>query len=255
MYARACVCLRARMYVRACVCLRVSVRVSVFLAACVCVCARVCVCLCSARVHSALSQDLVEQRDPPKHSSQRPQHQVRDLITTQSGSMFHVGIFLDFVWLTTRTMHPHGAYAQGARRNRIALTAMGVELNGPRCVRRTCRRSRATRCAPPPGLDTKESGKRFRWAFFLVSAAHLHVRPYEAYVQIGGRNRIDHYWGELNGWRRARLGGGVVGQGGAVLDVEALSLAQNGGVGPGDGNDNQRVEQIPTAMGTRAVCV
>ena len=31
--------------------------------------------------------------------------------------MFRVGIFLDFVWLTTRT--PHGAYVRRARRNRI----------------------------------------------------------------------------------------------------------------------------------------
>ena len=37
---------------------------------------------------------------------------------TTSGSIFRVGIVLDFVWLTTRTMHPHGACARGARRNR-----------------------------------------------------------------------------------------------------------------------------------------
>ena len=35
----------------------------------------------------------------------------------KSGNMFRVGIFLDFVWLTTRT--PHGAYARRARRNRV----------------------------------------------------------------------------------------------------------------------------------------
>ena len=33
--------------------------------------------------------------------------------------MFRVGIFLGFVGLTTRTMHPHGAYVRGAKRNRI----------------------------------------------------------------------------------------------------------------------------------------
>ena len=37
----------------------------------------------------------------------------------KSGKNFRVGIFLDFVWLTTRTMHPHGAYVRRARRNRI----------------------------------------------------------------------------------------------------------------------------------------
>ena len=31
-------------------------------------------------------------------------------LTKKSGKFFRVGIFLDFVWLTTRTMHPHGAY-------------------------------------------------------------------------------------------------------------------------------------------------
>ena len=38
-------------------------------------------------------------------------------LTRKSGNMFRVGIFLDFVWLTTRT--PHGAYVRRARRNRI----------------------------------------------------------------------------------------------------------------------------------------
>ena len=39
------------------------------------------------------------------------------MITKKSGNIFRVGIFLDFVWLTTRT--PHGAYVRRARRNRI----------------------------------------------------------------------------------------------------------------------------------------
>ena len=43
----------------------------------------------------------------------------------KSGSIFRVGIFLDFAWLATRTVQPHGAYE-------IELTAMGVELNGSR---------------------------------------------------------------------------------------------------------------------------
>ena len=38
-------------------------------------------------------------------------------LTKKSGKFFRVGIFLDFVWLTTRT--PHGAYVRRARRNRI----------------------------------------------------------------------------------------------------------------------------------------
>ena len=41
------------------------------------------------------------------------------LRTGKHGNIFRVGIFLDFVRLTTRTMHPHGADARGAKRNRI----------------------------------------------------------------------------------------------------------------------------------------
>ena len=39
--------------------------------------------------------------------------------TKKSGNIFRVGIFLDFVRLTTRTMHPHGVYVRGAKRNRV----------------------------------------------------------------------------------------------------------------------------------------
>ena len=44
-----------------------------------------------------------------------------------SGNIFQVGIFLDFVRLTTRTMHPHGAHVRGARRNRIDPHGGGIE--------------------------------------------------------------------------------------------------------------------------------
>ena len=37
----------------------------------------------------------------------------------KSGGAFPVGIFLDFVRLTTHTMHPHGVYMRGAERNRF----------------------------------------------------------------------------------------------------------------------------------------
>ena len=36
-----------------------------------------------------------------------------------TGNIFRVGIFLDIVWLATRTEGAHGACAWGARRNRI----------------------------------------------------------------------------------------------------------------------------------------
>ena len=37
------------------------------------------------------------------------------LIANKIGNIFRVGIFLDFVWLTTRTEGPHGAYVRRAR--------------------------------------------------------------------------------------------------------------------------------------------
>ena len=45
-----------------------------------------------------------------------------------------VGIFLDvnFVWLTTRTMHPHPMGRTWGEPGEIELTPMGVELNGSR---------------------------------------------------------------------------------------------------------------------------
>ena len=46
-------------------------------------------------------------------------------IMKKSGNVFRVGVFLDFVWLTTRT--PHGAYVRGARRNRIDPHGGGIE--------------------------------------------------------------------------------------------------------------------------------
>ena len=52
------------------------------------------------------------------------------LFTKKSGNIFRVGIFLDFVYLTTRT--PHGAYVRRARRNRIDPHGGGIERIGRR---------------------------------------------------------------------------------------------------------------------------
>ena len=49
----------------------------------------------------------------------------RGTLTKKSGKIFRVGIFLDFVWLTTRT--PHGAYVRRARRNRFDRHGGGIE--------------------------------------------------------------------------------------------------------------------------------
>ena len=92
--------------------------------------------------------------------------------------MFRVGIFLDFVWLTTRTMHPHGGpqYVRGARRNRIDPHGGGIERP-------------TTRTWPGSAVDEGRalwpcSRTRevifFGWAFFLISfggqAPHV-LRP------------------------------------------------------------------------------
>ena len=45
----------------------------------------------------------------------------------RQGNIFRVGIFLDFVRLATRTMHPHGAYVRGAKRNRVDPHRGGIE--------------------------------------------------------------------------------------------------------------------------------
>ena len=51
------------------------------------------------------------------------------VITEKSGNIFRVSIFLDFVWLTTRTEGPHGgaSYVRGAGRNRIDRHGGGIE--------------------------------------------------------------------------------------------------------------------------------
>ena len=114
------------------------------------------------------------------------------LVPKKSGNIFRVGMFLDFVWLTTRTMHPHGAYVRGARRNRIDPHGGVIERL-------------ATRTTPPlpqcgteassAGLSTEDSGRIFRVGILLhlvgSPARTMHPRGAGAYVRVGGRSRID----------------------------------------------------------------
>ena len=67
-----------------------------------------------------------------RRGAYRGRRQMRCLPTKQSGRIFRVGMFLDFVRRsgTTRTMHPHGGvpqYVRGARRNRIDPHRGGIE--------------------------------------------------------------------------------------------------------------------------------
>ena len=50
-----------------------------------------------------------------------------NLITKKSGNIFRVGIFLDFVRLTTRTPHGGASYVRRARLNRIDPHRGGIE--------------------------------------------------------------------------------------------------------------------------------
>ena len=68
--------------------------------------------------------------------------------------MFRVGIFLDFVWLTTRTEGPHGAYVRGP--DEIGLTPMGGGIE--RLATRTC--------IPLVYLPARKSGEMFRVGVF-----------------------------------------------------------------------------------------
>ena len=66
----------------------------------------------------------------PRHRPARRPERPHGLLTKESGSISRVGIFLDFVWLTTRT--PHGGVTHRTRGepNEIELLPIGVELNG-----------------------------------------------------------------------------------------------------------------------------
>ena len=61
-------------------------------------------------------------------------HSNAALNTKQGGDVHRVGVFLGFVWLTTRTEGPHGGASYVRRAGGIGLAAMGVELNGSRRV-------------------------------------------------------------------------------------------------------------------------
>ena len=52
---------------------------------------------------------------------------LQDLLAKKNRNVFRVGKILDFVWPTTRTMHPHGAYARGAKLSRIDSHWGGIE--------------------------------------------------------------------------------------------------------------------------------
>ena len=67
-------------------------------------------------------------------------------LTKKSGKIFRLGIFLDFVWLTTRT--PHGAYVRRARRNRIGRHGGEIERLALQVRRSTCGMHQKARGCP-----------------------------------------------------------------------------------------------------------
>ena len=123
------------------------------------------------------------------------------LLAKKSGKIFRVGIFLDFVWLTTRT--PHGAYARRARRNRIDPHGGGMERLTTRTWRGVAAGSGAS-CTPrswgrSPAHETE--GNVFRVGIFLdfVWRPGTTCTPHggASYVRGAKRNRIDPHRGDV----------------------------------------------------------
>ena len=54
----------------------------------------------------------------------------------ESGTIFWVGVFLDFASSSTRTMHPHVALGKCRWAGDVELTPMGAKSNGTRRVPR-----------------------------------------------------------------------------------------------------------------------
>ena len=100
----------------------------------------------------------------------------------RSGNIFRVGIFLDFVGLTTRA--PHGAHARRAERNRIARRSRMILPLLFRPLRRSTSTSRTSRSAwpPTPARSRARATARTRAVsclgrgFFLISFGSPHVR-------------------------------------------------------------------------------
>ena len=59
------------------------------------------------------------------------EHMGYAILITKSGNVFRMGVFPDFVWLTTRAGGLPGAYVPGAKRNEPDLTAIALVLHAP----------------------------------------------------------------------------------------------------------------------------
>ena len=173
----------------------------------------------------------------------------------KGGNVFWVGIVLDFARLTTRTMHPHGAYVRGTKRNRIGsphvrlmgrtcggpgefeLAPIGVKLNGPgRVLCGLCAvgegEDEPVADAPPHPQGTVLQHQRllatkggnfnvFGWVNFLIDFVRLTTRtegPHggASYVRGAKRNRIGRHRGGVE-----RLGARTVSP---LLAVAARSV-------------------------------
>ena len=84
---------------------------------------------------------------PSVHEPRVPAHVV---VAKKSGRCFRVGITLDSVRLTTRTMHPHGAHVRGAELHQVDVDPRWG--GGERLASRTRSRTRGSRqsCACSP---------------------------------------------------------------------------------------------------------
>ena len=121
------------------------------------------------------------------------------LLTNKSGNIFRVGIFLDFVWLTTRTHH--GAYARGARRNRIDRHGGGIErLVTPTPSASSTSSQAQTQTRTWPREKAEKSGNHFPHGyFFMILLGSPHVRPMAHTRRRAGGIDLTPLGVELNG--------------------------------------------------------
>ena len=115
-----------------------------------------------------------------------------------SGDMFQAGIFLDFVWLTARMMHPMGRAC--GEPDGIELLPMGVILNGSHrgVDEELHRRRHRVAC---DGLLKTTGGNIFRvgisLGFVRRSGTARAEGPHGVYVRGAERDRIDPHRGEF----------------------------------------------------------
>ena len=87
--------------------------------------------------------------------------QARHLMK-RAATLFGMGVFLDFVRLATRTVHPHGAHVRGAKRSRIDRHGGVIVPPG--------RQAQQHHDTALPGVSAKRAVLFFKGVFSLISS-------------------------------------------------------------------------------------